>query len=147
MTLTSRMAAAEDGLLFAMNQQTDLAGLTQLGDPGTTPPAEVVWITENAMADWNPDTTASDTNAGTFEEIYELHVRVLVMQSGNDYQTIRDRAMLLSAAVEEAVASYRTLNGAVEDSYVVHLQRSTGVTGEGRGIDMEITVRARSDLA
>jgi hypothetical protein len=145
MTLVSKMEAAENGLLVAMQAQAALTGVqVQLGDPGSSPPREIVWITEDAEAAWDPDVTMGTTPS--FDELYELHVKVLVFRSGDDYTALRDRAAELSGAVETAVGAYRTLNGAVDDSYVVGVKRSTGATNEGRGIETEITIRARATV-
>jgi hypothetical protein len=145
MTLVSKMEAAEDGLLVAMQAQAALSGVqVQLGDPGSAPPAEIVWITEDAEASWDPDVTMGSTPS--MDELYELHVKVVVLMAGDDYTAIRDRAAVLMGAVETAVGDYRTLNGAVDDSYVTNVKRSTGATNEGRGIQAEITVRARSTV-
>lgn len=138
------MEAAENGLLTAMQAQSDLTGVTvQLGDPGAQPPAEVVWIAEDAVADWNPDVTMG---AMTMDEVYELHVKALVLQPGDDYLTVRDRAAVLAGGVEKACAASRTLGGAVEDSFVIRVARSTGATGVGRGVLFDITLRARTSV-
>jgi hypothetical protein len=145
MTLVSRMETAEDGLLVAMQAQAALSGVqVQLGDPGAAPPAEIVWLTEDATAVWDPDVTMGLTPS--MDETYELHVKVLVLQAGDDYTAVRNRAAVLAGGVETAVGAYRTLNGAVDDSYVIEVKRSTGATNEGRGIQTEITVRARATV-
>jgi hypothetical protein len=144
-SLTSKMEAAENGLLVALQAQAALTGVqVQLGDPGSAPPAEIVWITEDAEAAWDPDVTMGLTPS--MDELYELHVKVLVFRAGDDYTAIRDRAAVLAGAVETAVGAYRTLNAAVDDSYVTHVKRATGATNEGRGIETEITVHARSTV-
>jgi hypothetical protein len=140
------MAAAEDGLLTIMQASAGLAGVTvQLGDPGASPPSEIVWIQEEATADWDPDVTMGP--APSFEEIYELRVKVLTFRSGDDYLTLRNRARDLSNAVCAAVGADRRLNSSVDDSYPVRLERMTGASDVGRGIETTIVVRARVTVA
>lgn len=146
MTLISKMTAAEDGLLADLLSVFGAypTVVVQLGDPGPQPPAEVIWIEENATADWDPDVTMGANP--TMDEIYELHVKVITMASGDDYVTLRNRAATLTGVVTLAVASDRRLGNSVDDSYVTQVQRSTGAWDTGRGIETRITIRARSSL-
>lgn len=146
MALTSRLAAAEDGLLAALTAA--LAPVVVfLGDPGATVPAEAVWIAEDASADQVSDLSSQSTPAGGREESFELRVVVWTTAPGDDYPTIRSRAQTLAATVESTVAANRTLGGAVEDCEVSRIERHTGATGQGRAIQLDVFVAARSWLA
>jgi hypothetical protein len=148
MSLTSRLAAAEDGLLAAIQGRSELAGVAiRLGDPGSAPRPEHIWIVEAATAERVTDVTPQATNAGGYDERFELSVRVLATRSGDDYAALRDRAMELCAAIENAVIEDRRLGGAVEDSEVVRLERETGATENGRGILSTVVVEGRAWLA
>lgn len=152
MALTSRLAAAEDGLLAAINTRAAIAlnpleGVAiRLGDPGSGARPEHVWIIEEATAEQTSDLSTADAGAGR-EELFELSVRVLATRSGEDYPGLRDRSTAMGAEVEIAVAADRTLGGAVEDCEVVRLERSTGATEVGRAILLTVVVRARAWLA
>jgi hypothetical protein len=140
------MLAAEDGLLTALQASGALAGVTvQLGDPGAAPPAEIVWIVEDASADWNPEVTMGQAGP-TLDEVYELGVKVVVMQPGDDYKRLRDRAGALADAVCDVCRTSRTLGGAVDDSYPIRVERSTGAWDTGRGIEYLVTIRARGEV-
>lgn len=146
MSLVSKMEAAEDALLVLMQAHADLVGATvQLGDPGPSPPKETVWIEAEAEADWNPDVTMGSTP--TTEEFYELHVRVLVIYTGNDYKAVRDRAAVLAGGVEKTVAANRRISNTVDDAYVTHVKRDRGATDQWQGVDVRLTVQARVSLS
>jgi hypothetical protein len=148
MALTSRLAAAEDGLLAAIAGRPELAGVAlRLGDPGSGVRPEHIWLVEEALAERVTDVTPQATNAGGYDERFEIAVRVLATRSGDDYEALRNRAMELVAAIENAVLENRTLGGAVEDSEVVRLERESGATENGRGILTTVVVEGRAWLA
>lgn len=146
MALVSRLDAAEDGLLAALQGQAGLSGVAlRLGDPGSGVQADHVWVSEGADATWDPDVTMGPSPS--MDEVFELRVVVLVARPGDDYATVRDRLMALADEVTQAVAANRTLGGAVEDCYVVRVERDGGLTDSGRVLLAEVRVRCRSALA
>lgn len=145
MALTTRLKAAEDGLLAALVAETGLAGIPlRLGDPGAGVRPEHVWIAEEATASQLSDLSAQ-TDGGR-EESFELQVKVIVTRSGDDYAALRDRATVLVQAIEHAVTNTRTLGGAVEDCEVIRIERTTGATEIGRGILHVVAIEARAWL-
>jgi hypothetical protein len=152
MPLTSRLAAAEDGLLAAIVAQAalpanPLAGVAlRIGDPGSGARPEHVWIVEEASTAQVSDLSSQETPSGGREETFEIMVRVLASRSGDDYVALRNRATALAAEIETAVADNRTLGGAVEDCEVVRIERETGATEVGRAIVTTVVVFARSWL-
>lgn len=153
MALTSRLAAAEDGLLAALVARqalpaNPLAGVAlRLGDPGSGARPEHVWIGEEATAEQVSDLSSQDTPTGGREEEFSLRVLVLATRSGEDYTALRDRATAMTAEVEETVRTNRTLGGAVEDSEVERIERMTGASENGRMILTTVFVKARGWLA
>lgn len=153
MALTSRLAAAEDGLLSAIQTQaavpgSALAGVAlRLGDPGSGIRPEHVWIREEATAERLTDVTPQAVATGGDEERFELMVRIMTTRSGDDYDTLRDRATALAAEIETAVLNARTLGGAVEDAFVTRIERETGATEAGRAIVTTVVVEAVAWLA
>jgi hypothetical protein len=153
MALTSRLAAAEDGLEAAIIAQAalpanPLAGVAfRVGDPGSGVRPEHVWIVEEADAEQVSDLSSQETPAGGREENFSLRVRVLVSRSGDDWEAIRNRLTALAAEVETAVADNRTLGGAVEDCEVERIQRQSGASETGRAGLVTIYVKARAWLA
>lgn len=146
--LTSRLAAAEDGLLAAIADRAGLAGVpVRLGDPGSGVRPEHIWIAEEATARQVSDLSSQDTPLGGREENFELRVLIVATRSGDDYETLRDRATALCLEVEEAVRTTRKLGGAVEDSEVIQIERVSGATETGRAILTTVTVMARAWLA
>jgi hypothetical protein len=147
MSLTTRLGAAEDGLLAIMQGRPELAGVAvQLGDPGSAPQPEHVWIVEEATAERVTDVTPQATATGGYDERFELMVRVLAIRSGNDYEALRNRALELVAGIELGVIADPKLNGAVEDSEVIRVERQSGATENGRGILTTVVVEGRAWL-
>ena len=148
MSLTSRLAAAEDGLLAAIAGRANLAAVPKrLGDPGSGVRPEHIWIAEEATAEQLSDLSSQDVPTGGREENFSLRVVVLVSRSGDDYKALRDRLTALVLEVEEAVRLNRRLGGAVEDSEVERLERTTGAVEGARMAQMNVWVRARAWLA
>jgi hypothetical protein len=148
MALTSRLAAAEDGLLAAINGRAALAAVpVELGDPGAGVRDEHIWIAEEATADQVSDLSSQYDPLGGREETFELNVRVMATRSGNDYEALRNRSVELVTEVETAVAEDRKLGGAVEDCEVRRIERGSGATEAGRLILTTVVVEARAWLA
>lgn len=147
MSLTTRLAAAEDGLLAAIIAGAPAGVPVTLGDPGATVPAEGIWISEDATAEQVSDLSSQSNPAGGREETFELRVIVFTSLPGDDYLTLRNRGITLCAVVETAVAGSRTLGGAVEDSQVVRIERNTGATTQGRALEQVVYVLGRAWLA
>lgn len=148
MSLTSRLAAAEDGLLAAIQGRSGLAGVTvSLGDPGSGARPEHVWLVEEAIAERVTDVTPQASASGGYDERFELSVRVLATRSGDDYRALRDRSTALLLEVEEAVRTDPRLGGAVEDSEVIRIERESGATENGRGILATVIVEGRAWLS
>jgi hypothetical protein len=152
-SLTSRLSAAEDGLLAILQAQAALpsnpmAGIPlRLADPGSGVQQTHIWIPETAVATQTP--TVTDQGGGTIgerEEILTLRVVVFVMQAGDDYVTLRNLGDGLVAEVQKAIFASRTLNGSVQDSWVEQVERSGGLTERGRVMDWTISVHAIAEL-
>lgn len=147
MTLTSTLAIAETGLYDVIRAEAALAGVpVTLGDPGNAVRPEHVWIAEEATVEQVSDLSSQDFPMGGREELFELNVRIIATRSGDDYRALRDRAIALAAGVETAVREHRTLDGTVEDSEVVRIERETAATDAGRAILTTVVVRARAWL-
>lgn len=147
MSILTTLAAAEDGLLAALQAAAGLTGVPlRLGDPGSGVRPEHVWIAEEAVVEQVSDVSEGGT-AGGREETFELNVRILTTRGGDDFAALRDRATALVQAVEAAVAADRTLGGAVEDCEVSRIERESGATDVGRGILHTVVVTVRSWLA
>lgn len=148
MSLTSRLAAAEDGLAVAVLARPELAGVAfRIGDPGSGVRPEHIWIVEEAEADQLSDLSSQKTPQGGREESFALRVRVMVSRSGDDWSLLRDRLTELGHAVETAVAESRTLGGAVEDCEVERIERQSGASESGRAGLLTLYVRCRVWLA
>ncbi|MGH2692324.1 MAG: hypothetical protein ACRDHM_07440 [Actinomycetota bacterium] len=139
--------AAEDALRTAIAGRAGLAGVqVDLGDPGSNVLPEHIWIAESAP-DEEQEWETTGVGSQQRRETFTIRVVVLVEQSGNDYQAIRDRARVLSAEIEEAVRANQTLAGAVFHAEVSADRRATGGTDEGRIVQREVLVRCMAFLA
>ncbi len=157
MSLTSTLKAAEDALLAQIiaQQQTPGSPLAsgpisggvpiRLGDPGVNAQLEHVWIAEVAEASQTWELTGS--GAYTRRENFELGVRILIRQAGDDYATIRDRAAALSGEIEKAIVADVTLAGAVFEAWIARIQRETAADQESRFVLVSVTVGAQSYLS
>lgn len=147
-TQTSQIAAMEDGLLALLLLDPTLsviAGPPQLTEPAD-PLKEHCWIAEDVSADQTPNTTGN-SSWGTAMERASIQVCVLVESTGNDYKALRDRADVLSAAVESVVKANPKLGGAAWDARVARVERSSSVSEEHRFIVKVVTVEADSYLS
>lgn len=150
MSLTSRIGAAQDGLLAAINTQAalpanPLAGVTRtLGEPGTLK-KEHVWISEDADAEQTWDVTGSGAQAK--RETFELQAVVLVVKAGNVYKAARDRALLFAGEIEQAVRADPKLAASVWDAEVVRVEMRSGAVEKARGVELHVIVRASEFLA
>jgi hypothetical protein len=147
-TQTSQLSVMEDALLALL--QTDatlsvIAGPPQLTEP-QNPLKEACWLAEDADATQIPDTTGNST-WGTAQEISSIAVHVLVAQTGDDYKACRDRADVLTAAVESVVKANPKLGGAAWDSRIAKIERSSGIGTDNRFIVKTVTVEAVAYLS
>ncbi|HXF72680.1 MAG TPA: hypothetical protein VNO79_08755 [Actinomycetota bacterium] len=151
MAVTSRIAAAQDGLLAALQAQaagqgSPLAGVQlTLGWP-VDQQAESCWVDEAGSAEQAFASTTSPSTAED-EETIRLTVRVLVRRGELSYKEARDRALAIAGEVHEALRADRTLGGAVFDAVVVGLDLESGVEGEARLVGVSVRVEARAFLA
>jgi hypothetical protein len=146
-TQTSQISAMEDGLLVKLLANGTLAGIAgppQLNEP-LDPLKEHCWIAEDIQADQVPNTTGNGW--GTMLERANIMVFVIVERTGNDYKALRDRADVLTAAVESVVKTDPTLNGAAWDARVARVERISSVGDLDRFIVKVVTVEADAYLS
>lgn len=147
-TQTSQIEAMEDALLGLL--QLDPILLAIAGPPQLTEPADPLkehcWIAEDASAEQTPDTSGNST-WGTAMERVSIQVYVLVERTGNDYQGLRDRAAVLSRAVELVVKANPKLGGAAWDARVARVERFSALGDMDRFIVRVVTVEADAYLS
>lgn len=145
---TSQIAVVEDALLALLAVDATLsaiAGPPQLSEP-PDPLKEHCWLGEDASADQVPVTTGNGT-WGTMMERVTVQVFVLVERTGNDYKGLRDRADVLSAAVEMVVKNNPKLAGGTWDARVARVERMSALGDDHRFIVKAVTVEADSYLS
>lgn len=147
-TQTSQVSVMEDALLALLQADPTLsaiAGPPQLSEP-QNPMKEHCWMSEDIAADQIPDTTGNST-WGTAQEVASIAVHVLVAQSGDNYKACRDRADVLTAAIEAVVKANPKLSGAAWDSRVAKVERSSGAITDNRVVVKTVTIEAEAYLS
>lgn len=142
---TSRVAAAEDALLAALQADGTLAAIAgppQLFEP-SDPLDEQVWIAEESESTQDVHTTG---NVPTRQEDFTIRVVVFVAKTGNDYKAVRDRGVALVAAIENVVRTNFTLTGAAFFADAVGVRRTSGAWEKRRGVVHEVSIRVRTYL-
>lgn len=140
---SSRTAAAEDALLAALQADATLAAIAgppQLWEP-SDPKDEHVWIAEQLEETQDVHTTG---NVPTRQEDFVIRVRVWVVKTGNDYKAVRDRGVVLVAAIENVVRANFTLTGSVFFADISAIRRFSGPWDTRRGVIHEVSVRVRA---
>ena len=151
MSTTSRIAAAQDGLLAAIAAQqagpgSPLAGVQlALGHPIDLQ-AEAVWVADDASSDQAHAATSQPGSEDRGETI-ELQAKCFVVRGELDYKTARDRALALAGEVEDAVRADRSLGGAVFDAETQGLDLESGVDGENRLVGVTVRIRSTAYLS
>ncbi|CAB4218386.1 hypothetical protein UFOVP1608_25 [uncultured Caudovirales phage] len=117
--MNSNLFATQDAFKTLLSASTDLTGVPiHLGTPlKISDLKEVVWVS-GEVEDWVQEYRVSGLQAT--DETFVIRVHCLVTVTGN-YVAARDRAKTLLQAVEDVVASNRTLSGTVVLAKVTNL--------------------------
>lgn len=140
---TSRVAAAEDALLALLQADGTLAAIAgppQLFAP-SDPMDEHVWISEDSDETQDVHTTGV---VPTRQEDFLIKVMAFTALTGNDYKAVRDRGVVLVAAIEAVIRTNFTLSGSLFFGDVVGVKRSSEPWEKRRYILNEVSVRCRS---
>lgn len=140
---TSGVAAFEDALLAALQADATLgaiAGPPQLFEP-SDPKDEHVWIAEEMDETQDVHTTG---NVPTRQEDFTSRVVVLVVKTGNDFKAVRDRGVVLVAAVENVIRANFTMTGTAFFADVVGIRRGSGTWDKRRGVLHDVSIRVRT---
>lgn len=152
MSVASRLGAAQDGLLAALQTQqaapgSPLAGVQlTLGWP-LDQQAECCFVLDRGRSEQSWSSTGPSVAGHEDEERLELEVRVIVRLSAPEYRAARDRALAIAGEVPEALRADPTLGGAVADSWVASTELDSAVDGESRYVGVSVRVEARAYLA
>jgi hypothetical protein len=149
---TSRLGAAQDGLLVLLQAQqagvgSPLEGVQlTLGAP-LDQQAESCFVDDGATSDQNFSSTGASAGSYEEEETIRLAVRVLVRRGELAYKEARDRGLAIAGETHEALRADRTLGGAVSDASVVGVEIESGIDGENRLVGVTVRVQASAYLS
>lgn len=150
---TTKVGVVQDALAEHIKEAPDVAGtkaVVAVGWPGGNQPDELVMI-EGEVEDWT-QTWATSGQAGlaAVDETFTLTVLVYVRRGvAGTYTEVRNRVVELIAAVQHAVRTDHTLDGAAA-LVVVGGGKSgrwvEGVEAKGRSIAVEIPIACTTYL-
>lgn len=147
MALTTRIAAAQDGLKTLIDARVALATVKRiLGDPLKALAKETIWISGDIEEGERVFELTGDDLAPE-EETFFILCHAFVMLTGDNYKKARDRALVLAGEIELAIRSDRTLGGSVEDeTEIVGFELASGALGQARVVEVMLRVRCRAIL-
>jgi hypothetical protein len=145
MPATSRLGAAEDGLFTIIGARPALAAVPlDRAHPGNELRREHIWIGEAVSASQEWETTG----IGSEQKMESLTISIWIRATDVDYQTSRNRALVLAGEVEAAVRADFKLSNQVWHGQVNTITKAaTEVTDEGWMVALRVEVEARSFLA
>jgi hypothetical protein len=148
MSSTTRVGVAQDALVALLRAASSLSGVTvDLGPPVGTLKAEQLWISGD-IKNWQdtPDVTTTSV-ASVREETFTIPVNIIVLQSTNTYKTVRDRALVLTAAVEGVIALNPTLSGTIMQASIASKELTDGAADQQRQVVVTLRVDCLAMLA
>lgn len=110
----------------------------EMGFPGADVGREEIWVAEEVDSTQVWETSGAGNQQR--RETFTVRVNVFVVESGNDFETLRDRVRDITAEIEAAIRADHTLGGAVWHAAVAGVERDSGAKKDARLVQRTVLI-------